>query len=74
MAKKTTDGPVPLSSTVLPTADDVSRWQRMSDAQRRAYLEAELEDARQSGASDKSMDDLWTEARRIAATARENAV
>ena len=74
MSKTAVTQPVQLSSTVFPTADDLLLWQSLSPDERRAYLDDELAEAKKGGVSDKSINDLWAEAERIAAAAKENAL
>ena len=49
-------------------------WQSMTADEKRAYLDAELAEAKASGVSTKTMDDLWAEALKQAKPARQNAL
>lgn len=66
MSKLADVHPVLLSSTVLPTADDLLMWESLGDAEKRAYLDSEIAEARRRGVSEKTIDDLWQDAQRIA--------
>ena len=57
---------VKISSFAAPTDDDIAVWETLTDDEKRALLHHELDLAKASGISDKTMDDIWHEALRRA--------
>lgn len=65
---------VKISSFSAPTDADLEAWGTLSDDEKRALLHAELDKAKASGISDRSIDDLWQEALRRAGHLSDHAV
>ena len=64
--------PSPISSFVVPTEDDIARFHALSESDRNTLIEQELQQGLNSGTSDLSPEDIWSEAvRRAQAKARE---
>ncbi|MEL6523875.1 MAG: hypothetical protein AAFQ66_23060, partial [Pseudomonadota bacterium] len=51
-----------LRSSAAPTAGDIAAWSSLSDDEKHSLLHAELDNAKASNLSSRSLDDLWHEA------------
>lgn len=65
---------VKISSFAAPTEDDIAVWNALSDDEKRAMLDHEIEKGAASGISDKSMDDIWHEALKRAGQVPDHAL
>lgn len=65
MTTKTTDiDRIKITSWAAPTPEDADILEGLSDRQYRALLQREIQKGIDSGVSDKTMHDIWKEARR----------
>lgn len=55
---------IDITSFAAPTAEDITRFESLTDAQRRALIDREIQKGLDSGLSNRSMEDIWAEARR----------
>lgn len=55
---------IKISSFAAPTDEDIAAWQTLTDDEKRALLYHQLDLARASGGSDKTMADIRSEALR----------
>ena len=61
-----------ISSFAAPTPEDIARFEALSEAERKALIGSELQKGIESGVSEMTMEDVWTEARqKVQAKARE---
>lgn len=61
---------IKISSFAAPTAEDIAVFESLTDAQRAELIRREVQRGIDSGVSDKTMADVWSEAlRRVKAKA-----